>query len=386
MRRRSWHIEHHAISGKQIATGYLKSMFMIDLLTCAPLYWILFDVPWVRVNRVFNVLRLNFDVEVVVKFLQAMQIKVMTHALHYVRHQKSFASNDSLPSVVSQARVQLMHLSVFLVILFVYVHIMTCITMLICWSVLSDSEEESVSAEVLRWLDVSDTDKADTTDITFFYFHCSLWVWSNVSGWGGNWSPHSPISSAWTYCQQFLGVFLYMYLFGGIVNILQKFDLAAAEFTANRDKMTTFLQARDIPHELQMRVGEYFDNVWELKHGVEEHELLDQLPTYLRHDIAWFLNQQFLEKLPMFYGADASALLEINRYLVMTVANSGEYVARDGELNREIHFVLTGEVHILSENGDTDIELFDGYFFFKSRHARVSASGASVCARAHDTL
>ena len=150
--------------------------------------------------------------------------------------------------------------------------------------------------------------------------------------------------------------------------------------------MTTFLQARDIPHELQMRVGEYFDNVWELKHGVEEHELLDQLPTYLRHDIAWFLNQQFLEKLPMFYGADASALLEINRYLVMTVANSGEYVARDGELNREIHFVLTGEVHILSENGDTDIELFDGYFFFKSRHARVSASGASVCARAHDTL
>lgn len=288
--------------------------------------------------------------------------------------------------MVSQARVQLIHLSVFLGVLFVYVHIMTCITVIICWAVLSDSEEESVSAEVLRWLDVSDTDKADTTDITFFYFHCSLWVWSNVSGWGGNWSPHSPISSAWTYCQQFLGVFLYMYLFGGIVNILQNFDLAAAEFTANRDKMTTFLQARDIPHELQMRVGEYFDNVWELKHGVEEHELLDQLPTYLRHDIAWFLNQQFLEKLPMFYGADASALLEINRYLVMTVANSGEYVARDGELNREIHFVLTGEVHILSENGDTDIELFDGYFFFKSRHARVSASGASVCARAHDTL
>jgi hypothetical protein len=80
--------------------------------------------------------------------------------------------------VVSQARVQLIHLSVFLGVLFVYVHIMTCITVIICWAVLSDSEEESVSAEVLRWLDVTDiTDKADTTDITFFYFHCSLWVW-----------------------------------------------------------------------------------------------------------------------------------------------------------------------------------------------------------------
>ena len=95
VRRRSSLANHGDISHTQIATGYLKSMFMTDLLTCAPLYWIFFDVPWVRVNRIFNVLRLNFDVEVVIKFLHAMKIKVMTHALHYVRPQKSFASNDS---------------------------------------------------------------------------------------------------------------------------------------------------------------------------------------------------------------------------------------------------------------------------------------------------
>ena len=45
-----------------------------------------------------------------------------------------------------------------------------------------------------------------------------------------------------------------------------------------------------------------------LKHGVEEHYLLEQLPTFLRHDLAWFLNQQFLEKLPMFYGADTTGM------------------------------------------------------------------------------
>jgi hypothetical protein len=260
-----------------------------------------------------------------------------------------------------QIRIQILQLSVFLVALFVYVHFMVCITVIICWKVIMPDSEEAASVEVLRWLDIQDTDKADTTNVVFFYFHCSLWVWSNVSGFGGNWSPHSPWTTGWTYVNTFLGVFLYMYLFGGIVSILQNFDLATAEFNANRSKVTTFLQTRDVPYEVQLRVANYLDSVYELNHGVEEHALLDKLPSFLRHDIVWFLNQQFLEKLPMFYGADVSALLEINRYLATTVATKGEYVARDGDLAREMHFVISGEIHVLTPDRQTDIELFDGY-------------------------
>ena len=145
------------------------------------------------------------------------------------------------------------------------------------------------------------------------------------------------------------------------MSILQNFDLATAEFNANRSKVTTFLQTRDVPYEVQLRVANYLDSVYELNHGVEEHALLDKLPSFLRHDIVWFLNQQFLEKLPMFYGADVSALLEINRYLATTVATKGEYVARDGDLAREMHFVISGEIHVLTPDRQTDIELFDGY-------------------------
>jgi len=128
-----------------------------------------------------------------------------------------------------------------------YVHIMTCCTMMVCWSWISsdtDIEDQghSGSEEVRRWLDIEDADKNDTN--TFFYFHCSLWVWSHVSGWGGNWSPHSPVTTGWTYVNQIIGVFMYMYLFGEIVSILQNFDLVAAEFGAKRSRILTFLQVR----------------------------------------------------------------------------------------------------------------------------------------------
>jgi signal-transduction protein with cAMP-binding, CBS, and nucleotidyltransferase domain len=89
-------------------------------------------------------------------------------------------------------------------------------------------------------------------------------------------------------------------------------------------------------------------------------ELLAQLPSFLRHDLAWFLNQQFLEKMPMFNDAGTSALLEINRHLILSVATEGELLAHEGELTREMHFILSGEVHILNDQGRADIELFEG--------------------------
>ena len=85
-----------------------------------------------------------------------------------------------------------------------------------------------------------------------------------------------------------------------------------------------------------------------------------QLPSFLQHDLAWFLNQQFLERLPMFVGADTSALLEINRHLVMSVATRSELLAHEGELAHEMHFILSGEVHILDSKGKLDVELFEG--------------------------
>jgi hypothetical protein len=106
-----------------------------------------------------------------------------------------------------QASVNLLNLTIFLILLFVYVHSMTCITMILAWSWLSGDGEGS-TVELRRWLDIDDTDSADTTNFVFFYFHCSLWVWSNVSGWGGNWSPHTPITSGWTYANQLLGKIL----------------------------------------------------------------------------------------------------------------------------------------------------------------------------------
>ena len=54
---------------------------MFDLLALAPLYWLYFDNPWVRINRFLSIFRLHFDVEAMSKLLNAVRIKVMDHVL-----------------------------------------------------------------------------------------------------------------------------------------------------------------------------------------------------------------------------------------------------------------------------------------------------------------
>ena len=126
------------------------------------------------------------------------------------------------------------------------------------------------------------------------------------------------------------GVFLYMYLLGGMVNLLQNFNLNAAAFASHRDKINTFLQLREIPAEMQLRVHRYRDEIWLLKHGVDEQEVLASLPHFIRHDLAWFLNQQFLEKIPMFFGIMflivCSSLQNAYRFFLPSSDGFGHYL------------------------------------------------------------
>jgi len=326
------HFEFDMGNRWSIMTIYFRKRFAWDLLTCAPFYWLFCTNPWCRVNRVLNIITIGVDEENVAKLFYWMNIKAN---MQMVRLMKKFMT------------------------LMLYVHILTCITMVICYRILSSA---GGADEVVQWFDMQN----DSPESTFFeefgkfYLYSQLWVWSNVTGWGGNWSPRSVTTSGWTYINQFLGVFIYMWIFGEIVSLLQNFDLNGAEAKSEREKINRFLQLREVPPEMQYRVHAYLDEIWSLKQGVDEKEVLRQLPQYLRHDLSWFLNKQFLEKIPMFFGADTSALLEVNQHLTMTVATTGEFLCRFGELGRELHFVLSGEIHILNHLKECDIQLFEG--------------------------
>ena len=160
---------------RAIMMKYFQTQFASDFIAMAPIYWCFFQNPWARANRILVLLIFGVNVQEVSKLLMSVKLTV---------------------------NLQLLRVSQFLSVLLFYVHVMTCITMII--SFLLMNEEPSGADEVRRWLDLQGAERFDFSDYPLFYLHCQLWVWSNVSGWGGNWSPHTFATTGWTYLNQFL--------------------------------------------------------------------------------------------------------------------------------------------------------------------------------------
>lgn len=244
----------------------------------------------------------------------------------------------------------------FLYWLLFWCHIVSCASLTIAWN---DLETELNGEEYVRvWLKVG-LDQ-DPSDRPYMYLHCFAFAWCTLTGWVGEYEPQTPVQDAWMLANMIVGVFTYMYIFGEIVSIMQNFDLTSASFNARRDMVNTFLTTRQVPNDVKLRVHSYFEALWSHKKGMEENTVLDSLPEFLRHDLSYHLNKQFLDKVPMFIGADSAALMEINRYLVHEVVTAGEFIIRAGELGRSIYFVISGSLVILDDEGHSKLNLFEG--------------------------
>jgi CRP-like cAMP-binding protein len=93
--------------------------------------------------------------------------------------------------------------------------------------------------------------------------------------------------------------------------------------------------------------------------------VIAQLPPFIRHDLSWCLNKHFLEKVPMFMGADATSLMVINQFLTHVIITPGEFLLRSGEIGGAMFFVISGTLTVWDESVDGEqqeqvAELFEG--------------------------
>jgi len=124
--------------------------------------------------------------------------------------------------------------------------------------------------------------------------------------------------------------------------------------------VSTFLRIRDVPPALRRRVHIYFDALWDKKRGMDENAVIKLLPSFLRHDLIWSINRHFLEKVPMFIGADANCLMIMNKFLVHEVITRGEFLVRTGDWESSLFFVTSGSLVVWGEGGEVEAELYEG--------------------------
>lgn len=161
-----------------------------------------------------------------------------------------------------------------------------------------------------------------------------------------------------------LGVGLFGYVIGNVAHILANIDQAKVHYQATLDRLTTFLNYRSIPPDLQRRIRDYYRFLWENRQGYDEAAILAELPPALRTEVALALKRDFIGKVPFFKGASQQLVRELALELRPVVFTPGDIVFHAGEIGRHMYFISRGVVEIVSPDGQTVFTtLTDGSFF-----------------------
>jgi hypothetical protein len=100
--------------------------------------------------------------------------------------------------------------------------------------------------------------------------------------------------------------------------------------------------------------------------STKEDTLFDDLPTPFRLDILRYVTRELLEKVPLFkYSFPALRNVLLMALKPQTFAPDG-YIAREGEVGKEIYFISRGKVEITTNEGKNSHGTLEGGSGFDS--------------------
>lgn len=300
---------------KLIAKNYMGTFGWFDILSAFPvdlfLTWVpaIGPQPALRANKLIRIVRMN-------NFFSLME-------------------NNLLISVALQ-RVMKLSLVAFLV-----AHYATCSFF---WMIRSE-DIASVSNYV-------NTDATQLFGFPIYQQYCFGFYFSiaTMTGYGG-FLPVTDTEALYTFILVLIGIAVFVVVIGTVGSIITNMDITGSNHRSKMEAVNHHMQSRNFPEHLRQRVRMYYSYLWKSRKGLDEQELLEDLPGYLRLEVALHINREVISKVPLFQGADPSFISGIIINLKPIVAIPNAAIVKKGEVGREMFFISRGEVEVVSEDG-----------------------------------
>lgn len=324
---------------KAIAIRYIKGWFILDLFATIP--WTFITSRHLIFNRILRFFRL-------------------------IRLLKLFGSSRTLRRARKLSFVNPAFMRLFMLVFWILVaaHLVAC-----------------------GWIYIGGvglyTSSGDYTSNGAVYLEAFYWTITTLTTIGyGDITPDNPIQFIYVIIVMLMGAATYGFIIGNIASIIANLDIAKSRFREKVENIDTFLKYRNIPSRLQTRIHDYYDYLWESRRGYEESDLLLDLPKPLKTQIAFFLNRDIIEKVPLFKEASHEFIRDIILNLNPVIYTPGDQIITYGEIGYEMYFISRGEVDVLNEEQTmTYATLSSGQFFGETALLLSSPRNATVIAK-----
>ncbi|XP_035256450.1 potassium voltage-gated channel subfamily H member 1a isoform X2 [Anguilla rostrata] len=321
---------------KLIRMNYLKTWFVIDLLSCLP-----YDV----INAFENVDEGISSLFSSLKVVRLLRLGRVARKLdHYIEYGAAVL--------------------VLLVCVFgLAAHWLACIWYSIGEYEVIDEDNNTVRTD--SWLytlgettgspyrfNLSGSEKweggpsKDTVYISSLYFTMT----SLTSIGFGNIAPTTDGEKIFAVAMMMIGSLLYATIFGNVTTIFQQMYANTNRYHEMLNSVRDFLKLYQVPKGLSERVMDYIASTWSMSRGIDTEKVLQICPKDMRADICVHLNRKVFKEHPAFRLASDGCLRALAMEFQTIHCAPGDLIYHAGESVDSLCFVVSGSLEVIQDD------------------------------------
>ncbi|XP_057721601.1 cyclic nucleotide-gated ion channel 1-like isoform X2 [Arachis stenosperma] len=202
------------------------------------------------------------------------------------------------------------------------------------------------------FLDALQSGVVESRDFPQKFFYCFWWGLKSLSSLGQNLTTSTFV---WEICFavfiSIAGLVLFSFLIGNMQTYLQSTTTRLEEMRVKRRDAEQWMSHRLLPDSLRQRIRRYEQYKWQETRGVDEDNLICNLPKDLRRDIKRHLCLALLMRVPMFEKMDEQLLDAMCDRLKPVLYTEESYIVREGDPVDEMLFIMRGRLLTMTTNG-----------------------------------
>ncbi|XP_076167174.1 potassium voltage-gated channel protein ether a go-go isoform X2 [Ptiloglossa arizonensis] len=166
----------------------------------------------------------------------------------------------------------------------------------------------------------------------------------------GNVAAETDSEKIFTICMMIVAALLYATIFGHVTTIIQQMTSATAKYHDMLNNVREFMKLHEVPKALSERVMDYVVSTWAMTKGLDTDKVLNYCPKDMKADICVHLNRKVFNEHPAFRLASDGCLRALAMHFTMSHSAPGDLLYHTGESIDSLCFIVTGSLEVIQDD------------------------------------